>query len=143
MRGIFIRDYKNWQLDSGIMGVAVSTGSIDTLVTHFGEAAFAEACEAITQERNLGLFCIVAIDASGADGIKKGFMVHRSKNSTGELPGKYASFQAMLEGVQDFGLSNKRELLFEATGNCATYYDIGNTKYSRKAIEAIVKQTPF
>ena len=139
MRGIFIRDYKNWQLSSGVMGVAVSTGSIETIVNHFGEPAFAEACEAITQERNLGLFMIVAIDASGEDGIKKGLMVHQSKNSTGELTNKFASLKAMLEGIQDFGLSNKRELLLEATGNTATIYDIGNTKYSRKAIEAIVK----
>lgn len=29
LRGIFIRDYKNYSLASGIMGVAVSTGSYD------------------------------------------------------------------------------------------------------------------
>ena len=124
------------------MGVAVSTGSVETIMAHFGEPAFAEACEAITQERTLGLFLIVAIDASGED-IKKNLFVHRSKNAMGELTGKYAGLLTMLEGVQDLGLSNKRELLFEATGNTATLYDIGNTKYSRKAIEAIVKQTDF
>lgn len=143
MRGIFIRDYKNWQLQDGVMGVAVSTGTVETLMNHFGEPAFAEACEAITQERNLGLYLIVAIDASGEDGIKKNLFVHRSKNAIGELTGKYASFLTMIEGQQDMALANKRELLFESTGNTATLYDIGNTKYSRKAIEAIVKQTAF
>lgn len=28
LHGIFIRDYKNYNLDGGVMGVAVSTGSV-------------------------------------------------------------------------------------------------------------------
>lgn len=36
LKGIFIRDYKNYNLEGGIMGVGVSTGSIDILLEHFG-----------------------------------------------------------------------------------------------------------
>ena len=82
LRGIFIRDYKNYDLPSGIMGVAVSTGSVETLMAHFGEGPFAEACEAITQERKLGLFVIISIEVDNEGTLKKGILVHRSKNST-------------------------------------------------------------
>ena len=64
LRGIFIRDYKNYELESGLMGVAVSTGSVDTLIEHFSEAVFAEACEQFTLERKLGLFLIVAMESN-------------------------------------------------------------------------------
>jgi len=40
-------------------------------------------------------------------------------------------------------LSNKKEVDFENTGNGATFYDIGNIRYSRKAFEAIVKNNEF
>ena len=89
------------------------------------------------------MFAIVCIEIDSEGSIKKGLLVHRSKNSTTELTGKYASLLAMLEGVQDMGLANKRELLLEATGNHATYYDIGNLTYTRKKVEAVVKQTQF
>merc|ERR1712183_144857 len=61
LRGIFIRDYKNYDLASGVMGVSVSTGSIETMINHFTVEKFAEACEAITAERSLGLFVIMSI----------------------------------------------------------------------------------
>ena len=143
LRGIFIRDYKNYDLASGVMGVAVSTGSIDTMITHFGIDKFAEACEAITQERNLGLFVIMSIEYSDDGNLKKGWLAHKSKNSTQELTGKYEGLINLVANFEDFNLTNKRELLLEATGNHATYFDIGNLKYSRKAYEAIVKNNPF
>ena len=62
LRGIFVRDYKCYDLPAGLMGVSVTTGSVNTLMNHFGQDAFAAAIEAITQERDLGLFCIVSIE---------------------------------------------------------------------------------
>ena len=36
LRGIMIRDFKQYDLQTGVMGVSVSTGNIDTLLAHFG-----------------------------------------------------------------------------------------------------------
>ena len=36
LRGILIRDYKQYDLQTGVMGVSVCTGSISTLLNHFG-----------------------------------------------------------------------------------------------------------
>lgn len=63
------------------MGVSVTTGSVETLMNHFGKDAFAAAIETITKERNLGLFCIVSIENDNEGQLKKGIMVHRSINS--------------------------------------------------------------
>jgi len=48
---------------------------------------------------------------------------------------------ALIEGTEDMQLSNKTvltqaELGVDAT---ATYFEIGNNRYSRKAFEAVVK----
>ena len=75
--------------------------------------------------------------------LKKGIMIHRSQVSTSELKGKYGNLLNLLEGTADMQLSNKQELEFEKTGNHLTFYDIGNTRYSRKAYEAIVKNNEF
>ena len=79
LRGIFIRDYKNYELSGGPMGVAVSTGSIDTLIEHFSEKAFATACEQFTNERKLGLFLIVAMESDSQGQLKLQLFVHQSK----------------------------------------------------------------
>lgn len=143
LKGIFIRDYKNYDLPSGVMGVAVTTGSIETMINHFTEEKFAQACEIITAVKGLGLFVIMSIEADNDGNLKKGWFVHRSKNNQNELTGKYESLINLVVNWEDFGLQNKKEYLFESTGNCATYFDITNLKYSRKAYEKIVKNNPF
>ena len=143
LRGIFIRDYKNYELQSGLMGVAVSTGSIDTLVQHFSETTFAGACEEFTQERKLGLFLMVAMESDDQGQLKLQLFVHQSKQSDSQLTGKYQSLLAMFESVEEIQLKNKREFLFESTGNHATVYDVGNLTYTRKKIESLVKQNNY
>ena len=69
LRGLFIRDYKNYELPYGLMGVAAVNSTIDTVLDHFGEVKFAHACEDITQEKGLGLFVIVADVADSAGGL--------------------------------------------------------------------------
>ena len=59
--GIFIRDYKCYELESGHMGVSVSTGNIDTLLEHFGTENFGASCKEYVLRRKLGLFVIIAI----------------------------------------------------------------------------------
>ena len=49
----------------------------------------------------------------------------------------------MFESVEEIQLKNKREFLFESTGNHATVYDVGNLTYTRKKIEALVKQNNY
>jgi len=61
LKGIFIRDFKQYDLESGLMGVSVSTGTIATLLSHFGTEAFGAACKAYVLEKKLGLFVMMAI----------------------------------------------------------------------------------
>lgn len=57
------------------------------------------------------------------------------------LKDKKDSLCALIEGTEDMQLSNKTVLGPERLGvnATATYYKIGNNRYSRKAYEAIVK----
>ena len=61
LNGIFIRDYKCYDLPSGFMGVSVMTGNIATLLGHFGVEAFGAACKEYTLRKNLGMFVMIAI----------------------------------------------------------------------------------
>ena len=61
LKGIFIRDFKQYELETGLMGVSVSTGTIATLLSHFSTEAFGAACKAYVLEKKLGLFVMIAI----------------------------------------------------------------------------------
>lgn len=60
------------------------------------------------------------------------------------LKTKGGSLRALIEGTEDMALHEKKELTMEQLGGAgvATYYTIGNNRYSRKAYEAIVKSDP-
>ena len=75
LAGIFIRDYKCYDLPSGLMGAAVCTGNIDTLLNHFGKAIFGAACKEYTLKRNLGLFVLIAIHAQEDGSIEKNILI--------------------------------------------------------------------
>ena len=57
------------------------------------------------------------------------------------LKTKGAALRSLLEGTEDMQLRDKTELTLEQLGGAgtATYYTIGNTRYSSKAYEAVVK----
>lgn len=125
------------------MGVAVSTGVIDTLIGHFGAAAFGEACKTYLLKKNLGLFVIMAIQSGDDGSIEKNLLIFELNDNPVEcvLKTKTGALCALMEGIEDMQLSNKRALGPEELGvnGTATYYHIGNNRYSRKAFEAIVK----
>lgn len=75
LKGIFIRDYKQYSLESGVMGVSVSTGMIDTLLGHFGTQEFGAACKAYVLEKQLGLFVIIAIQAQDDGTVNKNICI--------------------------------------------------------------------
>lgn len=125
------------------MGVAVSTGVIDTLVSHFGPAEFGAACKTYLLKKNLGLFVIIAIQASDDGSIQKNILIFDLHDNPVDqvLKTKAGPLCDLIEGTEDMQLSNKRVLGPEELGvnGTATYYVIGNNRYSRKAYEAIVK----
>ena len=143
LKGIFIRDYKQYTLDSGIMGVAVSTGMIDTLLGHFGVGAFGDACKAYVLEKQLGLFVIIAIQAEDDGTIKKNICIFECADNPVDqaLKEKGEALRQLIEGTEDMQLHDKKELGMEQLNGAGkiTYYVIGNNRYSRKAYEAIVK----
>ena len=143
LHGIFIRDFKQYELASGLMGVSVSTGVIDKLVERFGAAGLGEACRSYLLSKKLGLFVIIAIQASDDGNIEKNLMVFQLDDNPVEqaLKTKGAALCSLCEGTEDMQLHNKRVLTAEQLGvpGTITYYTIGNNRYSRKAFEAIVK----
>ena len=144
--GIFIRDYKCYELQSGQMGVSVSTGTIDTLLTHFGTENFGAACKEYVLRLNLGLYVIIAIQASDDGNIEKNILIFDCADNPVDqaIKTKSGALRQLIEGTEDMQLTNKRELSMEQLGGAgtATYYTIGNNRYSRKAYEAVVKQDP-
>ena len=57
------------------------------------------------------------------------------------LKSKGLALRQLCEGTEDMQLQDKTELSMEQLGGAgtATFYTIGNNRYSRKAYEAIVK----
>ena len=143
LEGIFGRDYKCYELQTGQMGVSVSTSTIDTLIKHFGAEAFGDACKKYMLRRNLGLFVIVVIQNSDDGKIEKNILIFDLENNPVDqaLKTKSGALRQLIERTEDMKLSNKRELTMEQLGGAgtATYYSIGNNRYSRKAYEAVVK----
>ena len=94
-------------------------------------------------EKNLGLFVMIAIQASEDGTIDKNILIFEChENPTDQvLKTKAAGLRALIEGTEDMQLSDKTELSMEQLGmnGVATYYKIGNNRYSRKAYEAVVK----
>ena len=142
-KGMFIRDYKNYELSSGVLGCAVTIARIDVMINEFGVERFAQACEDITKERNLGLFVIIPDEVMDDGKAAKDWFVYQSKGNKSKLSGKYKSLiKLMVDWKKEgFELKNKKELKL-ASGH-ATYFNVGNTKASRKWFEARVKTHTF
>ena len=96
--------------------------------------------------RNLGLFVIIVISASDEGQLEKNILIFDLNDNPVEQDLKFKSgaLRQLIEGTEDMKLSNKRELSMEQLGGTgtATYYSIGNNRYSRKAYEAVVKGDP-
>jgi len=126
------------------MGVSVSTGTIPTLLAHFGVEQFGAACKEYLLRKKLGMYVIIAIQASDDGEIKKNILIFEADENPVEqaLKTKGAALRALIEGTEDMQLREKTELTSEQLGGAgtATYYVIGNNRYSRKAYEAVVKQ---
>ena len=125
------------------MGVSVSTGTIDTLIGHFGLEAFGAAMKEYTLKKRLGLFVIMAIQAGDDGSIKKNICIFECADNPVDqaIKSKADALRTLIEGTEDMQLQDKTELTVEQLGGAgvATYYVIGNNRYSRKAYEAIVK----
>ena len=63
------------------MGVSVSTGTIETILNHFGTENFGAACKEYVLGRNLGLFVIIAIQASDDGNIEKNILIFDIDNN--------------------------------------------------------------
>ena len=144
LNGIFIRDYKCYDLSSGFMGVSVSTGLIPTLLSHFGVEEFGAACKEYVLRKKIGMFVMIAIQASDDGSIEKNIMIFELDQNPVEqaLKTKGAALRSLIEGTEDMQLHDKVDLSLEQLGGAGTvtYYTIGNNRYSRKAYEAIVKK---
>ena len=56
-----------------------------------------------------------------------------------ELSKKYEEILALVESTTDMQISDKTEVVFENHGSHATFYSVGNNRYSRKAYEAVIR----
>jgi hypothetical protein len=66
-------------------------------------------------------------------------VIYRSAKKVTALSEKYDDILALVESTTDMQISGKTEVVFENHGGFATYYDVGNNKYSRKAYEAVIR----
>lgn len=110
LHGIFVRDYKNYNLDGGVMGVAVSTGSINILLDHFGEENFANTAAKLCQDKNLGLFVVISINADRNGNVEKGITVFQPAENQNDLTTRYDGLLQLIEGWEDMKLSDKKEM---------------------------------
>ena len=85
----------------------------------------------------------MAIQASEDGTIKKNICLFEYHDNPVEqnIKTKGQNMLALIEGTEDMQLSNKTVLGPQELGvnGTATYYEIGNNRYSRKAFEAVVK----
>ena len=80
------------------MGVAVSTGSIDILLDHFGLEDFSKTAADLCVERNLGLFVIISINADSDGNVDKGITIFKPKENPNALTDKFDSLLNLIEG---------------------------------------------
>ena len=139
LRGIFCRDYKCYELKDGLKGCAVATASFETLLNRFGKDQVADEIEKLMEERGLSLFSAITIENDNDGQLKKGAVIYRSAKKVTALSEKYDDILALVESTTDMQISGKREVVFENHGGHATYYDVGNNRYSRKAYEAVIR----
>ena len=87
---------------------------------------------------------MISIQASDDGSIEKNIMIFELDQNPVEqaLKTKGAALRNLIESTEDMQLHDKVELSCEQLGGAgtATYYTIGNNRYSRKAYEAVVKQ---
>lgn len=57
------------------MGVSVCTGTIDTLLNHFGTESFGAEVKKYVLEKNLGLMVFIAIQAEDDGSIQKNILI--------------------------------------------------------------------
>ena len=106
MKAIFVRDYKNYDLMGGKMGVAVSTALIDKLLAKFGEEQFVAEAEKIIKERDLALFAVMSLETDKQDQMHKALLIYKPKedSSSGEkheLSKAYEGLVAHLDTMED------------------------------------------
>ena len=139
LRGIFTRDYKCYELKDGLKGCAVATASFATLLGHFGKEAVADEIEKLIEERGLSLFSAITIENDNSGQLSKGLVVYQPPKRVTALTEKYDDILALVESTVDMQLSGKTVVDFEKHGSQATYFSVGNNRYSRKAYEAVIK----
>ena len=91
------------------------------------------------EERGLSLFSAITIENDNDGQLKKGAVIYRSAKKVTALSEKYDDILALVESTTDMQISGKREVVFENHGSHATFYDVGNNRYSRKAYEAVIR----
>ena len=115
LSAIFARDYKCYDLRSGFMGVSVTTCTIPTMLDHFGLGDFGAACKEYTLKKGLGMFVMVAIQASDDGNLEKNILVFElDENPVDQaLKSKGAALRQLIEGTEDMQLRDKTELTSE------------------------------
>lgn len=143
LRAILMRDYKNYDLETGTMGVAVSAGLIETLTAHFGSEAFGTAMKDYLLEKDLGMLIVMATEHVGAHDVRKNILVFDCAANPAEqaLKTKAQALVQFIAQSEDLALADRKELTAEQLGGhgTATYFVISNPRVSRKVFERVIK----
>jgi len=115
LHAIFIRDYKTYDLLGGRMGAAVATGSIATMMGKFGPETFAMESEKMMEEKDLGIFAVVSIQADQDGKLQKGLLLYRTKEDRQEITKSFDALVTHLESIEDFQLHEKQIVAADPT----------------------------
>ena len=99
----------------------------------------ADEIEKLIEERGLSLFSAITIENDNSGQLSKGLVVYQPPKRVTALTEKYDDILALVESTVDMQLSGKTVVNFEKHGSQATYFSVGNNRYSRKAYEAVIK----
>jgi len=138
LRAMFTRDYKKYDLKKGIMGVAVVTAQVAEIIDRFGHGELITQSVRVLDEDKLGIFVIIGIHATQDGHVDKSLLVFIDKEKQNDLTSTFEELNTHIQGVDEMKLHTAAH---EEHGKHRWMsYKIGNTAYTRKAFEAIVKK---
>jgi len=86
------------------------------------------------------MFCILGVHADDSGHIDKSLMLFINKHSSSDLAKSLPDLMTHIEAIADFKLNSKVVVADAANDGFFVVYKIGNTSYTRKSFEAILKK---
>lgn len=141
IHNLLIKDFKTYFLLQGeSLGIGVSSTFVPmhTLLEHFTVPTITDEMEQLMKAKTLGMFGIMSNSCEYEDKqYHKQLLLFMNSDICSADVNHYHKFIEFLESYEDFRLKDKK-VYDLGNGRVATVWEIGNTKYSRKNMEALM-----